>query len=432
MNPMKCEICGGTDIVQQGEYFECQHCGVKFKIEDKQKKIVSVRLDKTEETKDNFNAGFTALENEDWRSAASFFKKVLDVNPLDAQAFHYYKYSSDLCYLYSGDKVAIKAKGLTREIANKMATIIDMYMEEQKKKENAGEKEAVASSANEEDAEEWTIDDSILEAIDDFDDLAHRIALALTQRLVEIMEKMNASLFHETESKFKNYIRSLEEAYISTRTKLEEYYQNDSEAINTINERHDGFLERWQVWFDSTSNATESEPAFTRSSYSDPPPVPPEYLETSSGSNRGLSHQSSYHSGISAGSVFKAIGRGLARFFSFLFDEDVLEVIAKAIAIISSAVFLVLTILSISHGSGILVILFQAYVAITSMVATKMLFDGFGGGESLAIVIHAFFQIALAFFVFFDFGTNLALIWRALIGVALAIFGYKILDKIRY
>lgn len=30
MQKLQCEVCGGNELVKEGEYFVCQHCGTKY------------------------------------------------------------------------------------------------------------------------------------------------------------------------------------------------------------------------------------------------------------------------------------------------------------------------------------------------------------------------------------------------------------------
>ena len=44
MNKLQCELCGSTDIVKEGEFYVCQHCGCKYTKEDA-KVLVSGKVD---------------------------------------------------------------------------------------------------------------------------------------------------------------------------------------------------------------------------------------------------------------------------------------------------------------------------------------------------------------------------------------------------
>ena len=44
MKKLQCELCGSTDIVKEGEFYVCQHCGCKYTKEDA-KVLVSGNVD---------------------------------------------------------------------------------------------------------------------------------------------------------------------------------------------------------------------------------------------------------------------------------------------------------------------------------------------------------------------------------------------------
>lgn len=40
MKALKCELCGGTEIVKDGDFFVCQNCGMKYTLESAKKMMV--------------------------------------------------------------------------------------------------------------------------------------------------------------------------------------------------------------------------------------------------------------------------------------------------------------------------------------------------------------------------------------------------------
>ena len=52
MQAIKCELCGGGDLVKQDGMFVCQHCGTKYTLEEARKLLGTVKIDKTD-VKDN-------------------------------------------------------------------------------------------------------------------------------------------------------------------------------------------------------------------------------------------------------------------------------------------------------------------------------------------------------------------------------------------
>ena len=44
MQKLQCEICGSNDLVKNGDYFVCEHCGTKYTKEDL-KDMINVKVD---------------------------------------------------------------------------------------------------------------------------------------------------------------------------------------------------------------------------------------------------------------------------------------------------------------------------------------------------------------------------------------------------
>ena len=40
MKQLKCEMCGGTDLIKQDGVFICQSCGIKYSVEEAKKMMV--------------------------------------------------------------------------------------------------------------------------------------------------------------------------------------------------------------------------------------------------------------------------------------------------------------------------------------------------------------------------------------------------------
>ena len=45
MKKLQCELCGGNELLKDGDYFVCQHCGTKYKTEDAKKLFVEGKVD---------------------------------------------------------------------------------------------------------------------------------------------------------------------------------------------------------------------------------------------------------------------------------------------------------------------------------------------------------------------------------------------------
>ena len=45
MNPLTCEMCGGTNLVKQEGLFVCQNCGTKYSVEEAKKMMIEGQVD---------------------------------------------------------------------------------------------------------------------------------------------------------------------------------------------------------------------------------------------------------------------------------------------------------------------------------------------------------------------------------------------------
>lgn len=98
MKAIVCELCGSNDIVKQGDFFVCQHCGTKYTTEEAKKLIGTVRIDKSEEAKKALVLARRARENANSENAQKFYGIVMQEDPdnWEASFFHAY-YQATQC-----------------------------------------------------------------------------------------------------------------------------------------------------------------------------------------------------------------------------------------------------------------------------------------------------------------------------------------------
>ena len=90
MNPIKCELCGSTDILKDGDVYVCQYCRVKYTSEAAAKLMVkidgpvSVEGISNEENLMQRADEFALSGNEE--KAAEYYNRVLDIDPSNEKA----------------------------------------------------------------------------------------------------------------------------------------------------------------------------------------------------------------------------------------------------------------------------------------------------------------------------------------------------------
>lgn len=82
---IKCEVCGGNDIIKQDDMFVCQSCGCKYSVEDMRKMLgnsanVQSNNKDMERIKKLANDAF---ENEVWMDAAKYYTELIEKYDVD-------------------------------------------------------------------------------------------------------------------------------------------------------------------------------------------------------------------------------------------------------------------------------------------------------------------------------------------------------------
>ncbi len=92
MQAMVCELCGSNDIIKQDGYYVCQHCGTKYSVEEARKLLGTVKIDKSEETKNLLLLARRARDENNSENAEKYYGMVLIQSPnnWEASFFHVY------------------------------------------------------------------------------------------------------------------------------------------------------------------------------------------------------------------------------------------------------------------------------------------------------------------------------------------------------
>ena len=125
MNAIKCELCGSNDVVKQGDYFVCQHCGTKYTLEDARKLIGTVKIDNSDTIKSYLQYARRAKEKEDWEESEKYYNLVEQNEPNNVEAIFYSAYAKAMASLTSDD--LYKRQAIFKSLSNSIQLIDDNY-----------------------------------------------------------------------------------------------------------------------------------------------------------------------------------------------------------------------------------------------------------------------------------------------------------------
>ena len=94
MNVIKCEICGGSELLKDGGVFVCQYCGTKYTLEEARKLLGTVKIDKSDDIANLKTLAERSMKNGDFINAGSYYKELLRELPNDANTVFYSAYTS--------------------------------------------------------------------------------------------------------------------------------------------------------------------------------------------------------------------------------------------------------------------------------------------------------------------------------------------------
>ena len=92
MQVMKCELCGSADIIKQDGVYICHHCGTKYTVEEAQKLIGVVKIDKSDENEKYLILARRARDEENPENAIKYYSLVAENDPQNWEAVLYVPY----------------------------------------------------------------------------------------------------------------------------------------------------------------------------------------------------------------------------------------------------------------------------------------------------------------------------------------------------
>ncbi|MDO4989162.1 MAG: hypothetical protein Q4E45_01520 [Eubacteriales bacterium] len=125
MAAIMCELCGSNDVVKQGEYFVCQHCGTKYTVEDAKKLIGTVKIDNSDFVQKYLQNARRAKEKEDWDETEKYYNMVEQNDPDNIEAIFYSAYGKARSSLTSND--VYKRQAIFNALQKSISILDDHY-----------------------------------------------------------------------------------------------------------------------------------------------------------------------------------------------------------------------------------------------------------------------------------------------------------------
>lgn len=94
MKKLTCEMCGSNDLVKQGGFYVCQHCGTRFAAEEAGQGPAdgTVPTGNKKETGNLYRLARRAAEEEDRKNARKYYEKILVTDPDNWEPVYYCAY----------------------------------------------------------------------------------------------------------------------------------------------------------------------------------------------------------------------------------------------------------------------------------------------------------------------------------------------------
>jgi len=133
MKAIQCEMCGSNDVLKDGEYYVCQHCGTKYTAEAAKKLMVegTVKIDTSETTRKYLQLARRAKETKDNVNAAKYYSLVAEECPDDWESTFYSTYFS--CFDIKNGEIGSAALLLKNKLETIGKMVFALEGEERKK-----------------------------------------------------------------------------------------------------------------------------------------------------------------------------------------------------------------------------------------------------------------------------------------------------------
>ncbi len=246
----------------------------------------------------------------------------------------------------------------------------------------------------------------------------YEIALVFEQKEQDD-EDRNLSQKSETHDKYVDNVEMICRAYKNAMEKLEKYKAEEA-IVSKLKENYTSFIDRFSEYtgHEYLKHRINNNHSFgTAKDYS--------YCAEDIKSSNRIPNTPSRKDGNVFLRFFRIVGSALSDMFDEIYFDS--ETVIKFLLTVASVVLLFITANKIKNDDSIGNIIFFGISSIICIVGTCQAFDW---AEEIPILFRTLIWIVLAYFVIFDFGFGLELVWRIVMGLILFILSYKIFDEI--
>lgn len=114
MKALKCELCGSTEIIKDGDFFVCQSCGMKYTLETAKKMMVegvvqvegTVKTDRTEDVNRYLALARTAQKAGNNADAEKYASMALEIDLKNAEAWSIKAKAIDWQLTFDNDRLS--------------------------------------------------------------------------------------------------------------------------------------------------------------------------------------------------------------------------------------------------------------------------------------------------------------------------------------
>ena len=134
MKQLKCEMCGGTDLIKQDGVFVCQSCGLKYSVEEIRSMMVegtvevqgTVKVDNSAFVEKYLANARRAYAKEDWEEVEKYYNMVEQNAPNNMEAVFFSAFGKTMLSLSDDDYYKRQQKFT---VLNKSISVINDYYE---------------------------------------------------------------------------------------------------------------------------------------------------------------------------------------------------------------------------------------------------------------------------------------------------------------